>query len=286
MGASPLLNPTATRYKMNQGKKLNKEKIAAYQKGYREANKGKIAARGKAYYEANKERSKEYREANKEEIAAKDKEYREANKEKIAARKKAYDEANKEELKEYREANKEEIAAYKKAYNEANKEELATKRKAYYEANKEKEALRKKVYYAANREKVNSRNKAYKSKPENSNRANFLKRERRKNSPTLRISDSVSGQIRQQIKNKNQRTVFSLLGYSLKDLMNHLEAQFKSNMTWENYGTLWHIDHIIPISWFKFETTDDAEFEKCWSLSNLQPLLASINLSKGNRYAG
>jgi hypothetical protein len=175
---------------------------------------------------------------------------------------------------------------YYTEYYEANKDEINRKARSRYSNNKGKEALRKKVYYAANREIVISRNKTYQSKPENSNRANFLKRERRKNDPTLRISDSVSAQIRQQIKNKNQRTVFSILGYSLKDLMNHLEAQFKSNMTWENYGTLWHIDHIIPISWFKFETTDDAEFEKCWSLSNLQPLLASINLSKGNRYAG
>jgi 5-methylcytosine-specific restriction endonuclease McrA len=53
-------------------------------------------------------------------------------------------------------------------------------------------------------------------------------------------------------------------------------------MTWENYGIYWHIDHIKPLSWFNLET----EFKDAWALSNLQPLEATKNLSKGNRYIG
>lgn len=62
--------------------------------------------------------------------------------------------------------------------------------------------------------------------------------------------------------------------------MEHLQAQFKLGMSWGNYGE-WHIDHLIPISASDFTSYDDASFKKCWALSNLQPLWATENLSKG-----
>lgn len=52
-------------------------------------------------------------------------------------------------------------------------------------------------------------------------------------------------------------------------------------MNWENYGE-WHLDHIIPISYAK--TIED--IYKLNHYTNLQPLWASENLSKGNRYIG
>jgi len=55
-------------------------------------------------------------------------------------------------------------------------------------------------------------------------------------------------------------------------------------MTWDNYGRNgWHIDHIIPISFFEFKSVNDTEFKYCWNLNNLQPLWESENISKGNK---
>lgn len=76
-----------------------------------------------------------------------------------------------------------------------------------------------------------------------------------------------------------------LVNYSLKDLKEHLELKFKPGMSWQNMGE-WHIDHIIPLSWWKFERYSDREFKQCWALCNLQPLWETENCSKGNRYAG
>jgi hypothetical protein len=73
-----------------------------------------------------------------------------------------------------------------------------------------------------------------------------------------------------------------VVGYTLLELVKHLEKQFLPSMTWNNYGE-WHIDHIIPISYFKFSTTDDPDFKKCWSLKNLRPMWAIDNIRKGNR---
>jgi len=65
--------------------------------------------------------------------------------------------------------------------------------------------------------------------------------------------------------------------------MSHLESMFVDGMSWENYGGGWHVDHILPLSSFEYETTDDDSFKTAWALSNLQPLWASENISKGNR---
>ena len=82
---------------------------------------------------------------------------------------------------------------------------------------------------------------------------------------------------------KNKVHVFDILGYTINDLIRHLESKFQPGMSWKNYGK-WHIDHIKPESLFNYSTFDDREFKQCWSLDNLQPLWAKDNLRKSNKY--
>ena len=67
--------------------------------------------------------------------------------------------------------------------------------------------------------------------------------------------------------------------YSLEDLIIHLERQFLPGMSWDNRGD-WHIDHIVPLASFNFETPDDPEFKAAWALSNLRPWWAKDNMQK------
>ena len=89
-------------------------------------------------------------------------------------------------------------------------------------------------------------------------------------------------------RNLNKKgSTFDLLGYNANDLIKHLESKFKPGMTWDNYGVGgWEIDHVMPDSWFQYSSTQDTGFKGSWSLSNLQPMWASTNRSKGARYAG
>ena len=75
-----------------------------------------------------------------------------------------------------------------------------------------------------------------------------------------------------------------LVGYTIDNLIRHLEDKFDDKMTWDNYGSYWWVDHIKPRSLFKYKTAEDPEFKKCWSLENLQPLEKIANIKKGNRF--
>ncbi|HJQ67891.1 MAG TPA: hypothetical protein VKA70_02900 [Blastocatellia bacterium] len=101
-----------------------------------------------------------------------------------------------------------------------------------------------------------------------------------------RLHNYISRAIRKAIK-KNRRSAFDILGYMVEELRRRLESLFQPGMSWENYGTEWHIDHITPKSWFKIEGpdgVDEYELRVCWSLDNLQPMWGAENLEKNNRY--
>ena len=75
---------------------------------------------------------------------------------------------------------------------------------------------------------------------------------------------------------------FDVLQYTPEELINHLEKQFKDDMTWDNYG-IWHVDHKSPITSFDIQEMGDEEFMKCWSLDNLQPMWGEENIRKSNK---
>ena len=96
------------------------------------------------------------------------------------------------------------------------------------------------------------------------------------------LNQNVSSYIRTSLKGRKQGQHWEdLVGFTVEQLKKHLEKKFKPGMTWENYGTNWHIDHKIPISVFNFEKPDDLDFRLCWSLKNLQPLDKIENSRKG-----
>jgi len=140
----------------------------------------------------------------------------------------------------------------------------------HYEKNKEKERARGKKWIEDNRETYLRVAREYAAKL--------------RGTPKGKIDMSISRGIRRHIQDgsKNCQKWESLVGFTLDDLMQHLEDVFQSGMTWHNYGE-WHIDHIIPLSAFNYETPFDLDFKKAWSLNNLQPLWARDNLSKGDR---
>ena len=90
-----------------------------------------------------------------------------------------------------------------------------------------------------------------------------------------RIRNALKKHLAHKYRNTN-----NLTSCTMEELKNYLEAKFIEGMTWENHGD-WHIDHIKPCC--SFDLTQEEEQKKCFHYTNLQPLWASENLSKGGR---
>ena len=61
----------------------------------------------------------------------------------------------------------------------------------------------------------------------------------------------------------------------------YIQGQFSQGMTWENYGQVWHLDHVIPCA--SFDLSDPEQQKICFHWSNYQPLFVLDNLRKGAR---
>lgn len=150
----------------------------------------------------------------------------------------------------------------------------AERKRSWSEANRTALLAGKSAWYAANRESIRVRSKLYRQRNKEKIKAEYA------SNPKARVSRNMSNNIRYCIgRKKNGARWESLVGYTLSDLTSHLERQFVRGMSWDNYGE-WHIDHILPIAGFEFETASDPEFRAAWALSNLRPLWARENQSK------
>jgi len=194
--------------------------------------------------------------------AEKKKLYYEINKEKILAKNKAYRENNKEKNKKYYQNNKSRLIEKSKKWRDENKEH----QKLYRQTNN----VKIKQYYENNKEKINK----YKN--------NWIKNKKNNNSLyklSFNIRCLVRVSITRQGFTKKSKT-YQILGCSFEEFKKHLESQFESWMSWENYGLYngelnygWDIDHIIPTSL----ANSEENVIQLNHYSNLQPLCSKVN---------
>jgi len=83
------------------------------------------------------------------------------------------------------------------------------------------------------------------------------------------------------LKGMKTKHTIEHLGCDIDFLKKWLEYNFTEQMTWENYGTYWHVDHVIPCS--KFDLTTDDNISNCFRWTNLQPLKGLLNIMKQNK---
>ena len=131
---------------------------------------------------------------------------------------------------------------------------------------------------AAWQKRGNSTDKWKKNNPEKVKKAYSNKYKKYMSIPKNRINCRMKNLINSKLREKDY--FFKDLNYSVRDLRSHLEKLFKPGMSWDNRSE-WHIDHIQPLCSFDIKERGDEEFQKCWSLSNLQPLWRSENSIKG-----
>jgi hypothetical protein len=86
--------------------------------------------------------------------------------------------------------------------------------------------------------------------------------------------------IYRKIKGKKELRTIELLGCTVAQAKTHIEKQFKKGMTWGNHGTVWEIDHIIPLAAFDLARKDHQMLAN--HFTNLRPEWKALNRLKSD----
>jgi hypothetical protein len=97
----------------------------------------------------------------------------------------------------------------------------------------------------------------------------------RKRNPNYRIKKSLAARLRNVLHKTD--TTMNYVGCNIQFLREWLEYNFTKDMSWDNYGNYWSIDHVIPVS--KFDLTIQDQQYKCWNWTNLFPVRVTCNSS-------
>lgn len=194
--------------------------------------------------------------------------------------------------KDWQEKNKKRLKKDKKKYYNLYKKEWKKVHMQYYEINKQQILIQKRNYYNDNKEKILAKNKKYNGK--NKEKIRYQKTKYMQFKLKTDIRYKIKGSLRSRINlalrgNSKSLSTMMLIGCEIDYLMYHIQEQFKSGMTWNNYGKglngkglqEWSIDHKIPCA--RFDLSKPEEQLKCFHFTNLQPLWAEDNLRKGNK---
>lgn len=97
---------------------------------------------------------------------------------------------------------------------------------------------------------------------------------------TCQYRNLVTRCFRMLGKKKTSKTE-DLLGYTASELKNHVERQFVGKMSWDNWGDVWELDHITPISKMISDGIKDPQIIN--ALSNLKPIYKKENRTKSSK---
>jgi hypothetical protein len=107
---------------------------------------------------------------------------------------------------------------------------------------------------------------------------------RRKTDPQFKLKQNLRGRYMDAIKrhtsggkvNKSHSAI-DLIGCTIGEYVEFLENLFYPEMTWENHGTVWEIDHIKPCD--AFNLIDPDEQKTCFHYSNTTPLFKTTEIA-------
>jgi hypothetical protein len=133
-----------------------------------------------------------------------------------------------------------------------------------------------------NRESVSKRHAEWHQ--QNKERLNEKQRERYHSDPIFRLKHTCRNRIQNAFNTKDMKKSDKTVKYlncSIPELIDWFKFCFTLEMTLENHGEYWHMDHVIPINLFNLN--DPEQIKLCFSWYNVSPLQANENMSKSDR---
>lgn len=75
--------------------------------------------------------------------------------------------------------------------------------------------------------------------------------------------------FRRYVLDRNPSVYYApYFGLDIQMIRNWFELQFEKGANWENFGSLWQFEHIVPVAYFNFE--DDLDLRLCWNFTNIR----------------
>ncbi len=154
-----------------------------------------------------------------------------------------------------------------KKYREKNKEKRSEQYKNWInkDDNKDKVALRMKDY-----------NKNYKK--EHVDERKIYRKNKKDTDENYKIEQILRSSLHTFFRSKNMKKYSELIGCNLQDFKKWLEKNFSHDMNWNNYGKVWNLDHVFPVSIFDL-TNEDEKF-LCFNWKNTRPCYSNVNFSR------
>lgn len=147
-------------------------------------------------------------------------------------------------------------------YRADNKEVIYARTRDWFRDNKDQVRTKEREYINRNRDKIRSR-----------------LRLRRQTDPCYKLKENMRTRMWHGLKGniKHSKTAI-LLGCDFDFFKSWLEQKFVPLMSWDNYGSVWHVDHIMPLD--AFDLSSEVECKKAFHYTNCQPLFALDNQRK------
>lgn len=145
-------------------------------------------------------------------------------------------------------------------YVKNNKEKVCENRKEYYDKNKEKFSDYYKNHYKENKDTYMENNRKWRE--ENREKINMKANEKSALDPTIRLIKACRTRINIALKNSSNKSTLKLIDCNIDFLKEWLSYNFQDGMTMDNYGSYWHVDHVIPCS--LFDLTNQDEVNDCF----------------------
>src|ERR1043165_6157776 len=97
----------------------------------------------------------------------------------------------------------------------------------------------------------------------------------------FKLVTNLRARLGQVLKGKSKSKTRQLIGIDFETFTKWIDFQLEEGMTKENYGTIWHIDHVLPLA--SFNLLDEDELQKAMIWINLRPLTPFKNMEKSNK---
>ena len=75
--------------------------------------------------------------------------------------------------------------------------------------------------------------------------------------PLFRLRHAINALINHHLKEGKSQSSIEYLGCTIQEYKEYLEPKFTPEMNWDNYGTVWNIDHTIPINIFDLKNEEE-----------------------------